>query len=312
MSRGSRRVGVVGRVVVLGVILAFCIALFSGLVGVPTAGEASLGTSGGGSAHTLALLLLVGLAQAAVVAYLILRVRRTGWGLVGVVFLAFFGLNTVVNQVESLVYLSDRLPPGAVPRLVIAGALVAAVFSVVAVTLLGKMRTSLIGPPELPRPARSVSQWVWRAAASAGIYVAVYFVFGYYVAWVNPAVRDFYGGGQAEGFLVHLAGLWVSSPWIYPFEALRGLLWIAFSLPLISLHPGRRAEVGLATALLFSVWSLQLLLPNPYMPEAVARVHLVELAASNFIFGAVVGFLLGRPQFLPSKAPVRTFTWSGL
>jgi hypothetical protein len=255
---------------------------------------------------------LVGLAQAAVMAYLILRVRRTGWGLVGVVFLAFFGLNTVVNQVESLVYLSDRLPPGTAPRLFVAGALVAVVFAVVAVALLGKMRTSLIGPTELPRPARSVGQWVWRAAASAGIYVAVYFVFGYYVAWVNPVVREFYGGGQVEGFLVHLANLWASSPWIYPFQALRGLLWLIFSLPLINLHPGRRAEVCLATALLFSVWSLQLLLPNPYMPEAVARVHLLELAVSNFIFGAVVGFLLGRPHSLSSKTPVRTFTWSGL
>ncbi len=39
-----------------------------------------------------------------------------------------------------------------------------------------------------------------------------------------------------------------------------------------------------------------LLFPNPFMPEAVARIHLVETFWSNSIFGALVGHLLGSVE----------------
>jgi hypothetical protein len=39
------------------------------------------------------------------------------------------------------------------------------------------------------------------------------------------------------------------------------------------------------------VWSLMLLLPNPFMPREVALTHLVETITSNFIFGWLVGWL---------------------
>jgi hypothetical protein len=38
---------------------------------------------------------------------------------------------------------------------------------------------------------------------------------------------------------------------------------------------------------------LQLLIPNAYMPAEVARVHFIETISSNFIFGWIVGLLLG-------------------
>jgi hypothetical protein len=81
---------------------------------------------------------------------------------------------------------------------------------------------------------------------------------------------------------------------MFPLQALRAMLWAAFTLPVIRMHRGQPWEVSLAAALLFAVWSVQLLLPNPYMPEAVARTHLVETLLSNFIFGCIVGWLLSR------------------
>jgi hypothetical protein len=41
----------------------------------------------------------------------------------------------------------------------------------------------------------------------------------------------------------------------------------------------------------YLVMNAQLLLPNPYMPEAVRMAHLMETASSNFIFGFLVGWL---------------------
>jgi hypothetical protein len=51
-------------------------------------------------------------------------------------------------------------------------------------------------------------------------------------------------------------------------------------------------ETALALGLLFAVTNAQLLLPNPYMPEAVRMTHLIETASSNFIFGCLIGWLL--------------------
>jgi hypothetical protein len=38
----------------------------------------------------------------------------------------------------------------------------------------------------------------------------------------------------------------------------------------------------------------QLLLPNPYMPEAVRMAHLLETATSNAVFGCAVVWILTR------------------
>jgi len=295
--------------VLLAVVLAVCTPLFSVLVGVPAAGEIDAEALAAEGGRTLALLFLVGLAEAAVMTYLILRARQTGWALVATVFVAFFGLNTLINQLESLVYLG--LPPDTVTRLIGAGALVAAVFAVAAVALLGKWQARLVAAPRLPGLRRSAWGWVWRLAAVAGIYVALYFCFGYFVAWARPEVRAFYGGAEAASLVAQVAAVWDSTPWMFAFQAFRGLLWAVLALPVIGVHPGGRWEVCLATAMLFSVWSLQLLLPNPYMPEAVARIHLMELAGSNLVFGALTGAILARsgPRLQPLAVPSRGFPW---
>jgi hypothetical protein len=70
-------------------------------------------------------------------------------------------------------------------------------------------------------------------------------------------------------------------------------LWVGFALPVVRMMKGRWPETALAIALLFSVvMNSQLLLPNPFMPEPVRMTHLIETASSNFIFGAIVGWLL--------------------
>jgi hypothetical protein len=293
VAKNRKGTGAIGlRVVLLAVILAFCWLAASSLLGISAPSPEK-------AADAVWILVGVSLAEAAVLAYLILRSRGAGWKLVGAVFLAFFGLNTAVSQLESLVYLAHRLPPSTTPKLFAVGAITAGVFSPVAVAVLGKMRGTLVPPPFVSRLAMPWGEWVWRLAVIAGGYVLLHFTLGYYLAWANPAVREFYGGTQAESFLAQIAHTWATAPWIFPFQGLRALLWTAFSLPMIGMHPGRRWEVTLATALLFSVWSLQLLLPNPYMPEAVAKTYLVEAVPSNLLFGALVGLLLGRSRRYP-------------
>jgi hypothetical protein len=177
------------------------------------------------------------------------------------------------------------------------GAIIAGVFSPLAVLILGRMRRRETPQARNLRLVMPASEWAWKLVAIAAAYLLLYYTFGYFVAWRNPAVQEYYGGSDPGSFFAQLAAVWQATPWMFAWQGFRGLLFAAFVLPVIRMHRGQRWEVALAMAALFAVWSSALLLPNPYMPEAVARAHLVETASSMLIFGLVVGWLLsGRPS----------------
>ncbi|MFQ6001763.1 MAG: hypothetical protein ACE5LG_08875 [Anaerolineae bacterium] len=281
------------KVIALTIILFLCFMVASIVSGVSTlpAGAEPPPVDAG---STVLSLLVVSLLETTVLTYIILRSRWTGWKLVGAVFVAFYGLNTVVAQIESVVYLPHQLPPGMIPKLFVMGAIMAGLFSPPAVLILGKMRRELT--PQTPnlRLVMPPGEWAWKLAAIAAAYLILYYTFGYFIAWKNPTVQAYYGGTDPGAFFAQIANIWATTPWMFPFQALRAMLWTAFALPVIRMLKGQQWEVGLAIALLFAVWSSQLLLPNPYMPETVARAHLVETVSSDFIFGWLVGWLLSR------------------
>jgi hypothetical protein len=241
---------------------------------------------------TVQALLVASFLETAVLTYIVLRSRWEGWKLVGAIFLAFYGTMTIVAQIESIIYLPRQLPPGMIPKLFVMGAIVAGLFSPMIVLILGRMKRELTPQVTNLRLVMPPGEWAWKLAVIAAAYVILYFTFGYFIAWKNPAVQAYYGGTDPGNFFAQIAGIWATTPWMFPFQACRAILWTAFALPVIRMHKGQSWEVGLTIALLFAVWSSQLLLPNPYMPEAVARTHLVETASSNFIFGWLVGWLL--------------------
>jgi len=275
--------------ITLAIIMFFCFTIASVVSGVS---EAEPAPSDAGA--SMLALLLVSLLVTAVFTYIILRSRWSGWKLVGTIFIAFYGLMTVVTQIESFVYLTHQLPPGMVQKFFLMGAIVALLYSPLAVLILGKMERELTTQAHNPRLVMPPVEWVWKMAAIAAAYVILYFTFGYFVAWKNPEVQAYYGGTDPGSFFAQMSGIWATMPWMFPFQVFRAMLWTAFVLPVIRMHRGRQWEVGMSVALLFAVWSSMLLLPNPYMPEAVRMTHLVETVSSNFIFGWLVGWLLNR------------------
>jgi hypothetical protein len=73
-------------------------------------------------------------------------------------------------------------------------------------------------------------------------------------------------------------------------------------------------ETALAIGVTFALLgNVQLLLPNPYMPEPVRMAHLLETASSNFLFGLLVGWLMTTPyRQSPDDAKRRmTVKWPG-
>ena len=278
---------VVLKVLALGVVMFVCYA-----VAAPVAGVGSTTATPADALAAAGALLAVCFLNAAVVSYIILRSRWSRGRLMAAIFVVFYGVATVMSQIESAVFLTT-LPPGTVPRLFLMGALVAAPFAVVAALVLGtpRDRADDTSAPRLVMPA---AEWAWKLAVIAVVYVLLYFTFGYFVAWQSPEVREYYGGGMHGSFLAQVASEVERRPWLVPVQIARALLWTGLGAIVIRMMKGSWKEGALALALLFAVVNTQLLLPNPYMPEEVRMAHLRETASSNFIFGWFVGWLLPR------------------
>src|SRR5713101_4434720 len=256
-----------------------------------TLGAASAGSPPADAGMSFVALLLFCVLVATVFSWMVLRSRLARWPLVGAVFLAYFGLGTLLPQIESVVFLPKQLPPGFVTRLFVMGALSGLVFAPAAAWLLGRRKRAQTPEPARPRGARV--GW-WPIAFLAAAYVAVYFLAGYFIAYRNPQLMAYYDDTDAGSFLAQLAKIWATAPWLFALQALRGALWVACVMPFLLTFQGRRLELSLLTGCAYSVWAVMLLAPNAYMPESVRMSHLLETAASNFLFGCLVGATLAR------------------
>src|SRR5688500_14784351 len=103
------------RLVALAVLYFICYAAVSAAL-LPPSPEQPAPEAG----VTLAALLAVSFLNTAVLAYVILRSRWAGWKLILVIFFVFYGVVTVMPQIETAFFVT-RLPPGMLPRLFLAG-----------------------------------------------------------------------------------------------------------------------------------------------------------------------------------------------
>ena len=272
------------RFLAVAVLYFGCFAVVSGALLATAAGQPEPADANAALVGLLAGSLL----NAAVWTYVILRSNWTGWKLILAVVFVFFGVNTVMPQIETA-YFVTRLPPGMLPRLFLAGLIIAVTFALLAVLILGKARSRATGDSWSRIPAGALTI---KLLLIVVVYLLLYFTFGYFIAWKNPAVRAYYGGNDPDGFIAHSANLLRTEPMLFVLQVVRALLWAALAVPIIKMMKGEWWESGLAVALLFAVMTSQLLLPNPLMPAEVRMVHLVETATSNFLFGWLVVLIL--------------------
>lgn len=229
--------------------------------------------------------LIVCFCQTCVLAYPILRSHWTGWPLVVAIFFVFYGIIGFQTAIEALVFLQsfqEVMTSQNTAGVFVDTLFIAAVFSLVAVPLLGKWRPSTDPNGPNRRLLMPWYSWLWKLILIAVIYVIIYIVFGAFVfrPLAGEAFTEFYGDIELPA-------------WFLPFQMLRGLIWAALAMPVIRMMKGRWWEAGLAVSLLFSVlMGLLLLPPNPYIPDPVRLAHLIEVSTSNFLFGCIVVALL--------------------
>jgi hypothetical protein len=158
------------------------------------------------SGNTFLPLLIFALSVGIVVSYLILRSAWHGSMLALAMFVGIYGIMTVVSQVDSIFLLSNKMGPGMLRAIFLQGAMGTALFAPLAVVLLGKWATPAVVPPA-PAPLAPASA-AWRVALLVTAFVFLYMFFGYYVAWQNPELRNYYGGPDWPTFFAALKGNW--------------------------------------------------------------------------------------------------------
>lgn len=289
----------VGKIAALAVILLVVQAIASQFL--PATQATGPGDERGGagspqpSGGFLALVLSICLLQTIALAYPVVRSRWHGWLLTLAIFVLFFGSVTFMSQIESLVYLGDKMPTGMQSGIFLMGLFTAAVFSPILVLTLRGWKPQATAPAEPnPRLRMAWRAWAWKLATGALVMLALYYVFGYFVAWKNPVVRNYYAGNDPGTFLAQMRGVVEGTPWMVALQFVRGLLWVLLALPVIRMMRGRWWEAGLAVSLLFTMPALYLLLPNPLMPQEVRMTHLIETAPYQFLFGWFAVWLFTR------------------
>jgi len=239
------------------------------------------------------LLFLVSCINALVLSYPILCSPWHGMKLIVAVILIQFGVETFMSQIETF-YFNRSLQLATIEfvSIVVAGVIRAVVFAPLAVFIFGKLRKS--GQPVANKSSIPLHVWGLRLIALAVLYVILYFLFGYFVAWQWEETRLFYSGTTAiQPFLDHFRGLFSTQPDILPFQLLRGALWTVLAIAIVRMMKAKRWEASLAVALIFAglLSSGIGLFPNPYMPDMVRQSHFFELLSSMLLFGGIAGWV---------------------
>jgi len=142
-------------------------------------------------------------------------------------------------------------------------------------------------PPEHFHPIASRSRLdrLWRFLVSDVSYILLYFIAGMIIF---PLVKSFYDKLELPsiGTIVTLQLL------------VRGPVFVVICLLLVRMLGFSRGKGALMVGLVFTLLSgvAPLLVPNPVFPNHVRWVHFCEVSSSNFVFGAIVGWLWGAAK----------------
>ena len=128
------------------------------------------------------------------------------------------------------------------------------------------------------------------------IYVILYYLAGYFIAWQFDAIRIHYSGTIDKlSFFDHTRQLLIDEPYFFPFQLMRGALWFFIGIPLFIIFMKNKKEGLIFSFFIFAILpSIQLFLPNPLMSEAVRIGHFIEGFISMGIFGVIAALVWQR------------------
>ena len=215
-----------------------------------------------------------------VVVYLLKNSNYTGIRLFANLLWVCFGTLAFVMQIETILFIPvfPTLSISDVSLLVLTSFFSILIYLPLVMLLFGKWKKS----------EQNISEFMFKGnllykiPLVAGLFVIIYFLFGYFIAFQFDAVRDFYQNSTIE----HNPILF------YTIQFFRGILWVIVGMPLLYMFEKKHKAV-LACILVYAVFSsIVLLLPNPLMPFEVRFGHFVEIFTSMALFGFVMPHIL--------------------
>ena len=130
--------------------------------------------------------------------------------------------------------------------------------------------------------AETISGLGWRLALIIPLYIAFYFGAGQFVAWQGAALRAYYDQAQH-----------IDRAQLAQLQVVRGAIWAGLTWMSVRQLTGRPLARALTIGVVFAViMVMPLVIPNPYMPWDVRKMHFLEIASSNFLFGILAAGLL--------------------
>lgn len=237
--------------------------------------------------HFMQWMLLANSLVVASLAFVAYRSDLRGWRL-GVTMAAIPFVIACVNLVEAVVFLTGF--PMQWARL-FGYFLVSAVLVMPVWMLLFGKRSSLSPEHFQPIVSKPLGERIWKFVVSDIAYCFLYLTAGMIIF---PWVKDFYATQHIPPMttIVELQLL------------LRGPIFILMCLALVRMLGLPRLGGALAVGAVFTIVSgiAPLLTPNAFFPDIVRWAHLCEVTSSNFLFGAIVAWLWGRPTFAHAPA----------
>lgn len=240
--------------------------------------------------------LVLGIINAALIVALIVTSRWHGWRLALALAFAYYGAFTFITQIETWYFLSKiTVSPELLPRLFIMGLSIPIIFIPLAILICKKWKKKDIATNNryMVMPFK---QLLLKLAVIAIIYLAIYWLAGYYIAWQNPELRAFYGSpGEIEPFFVHTFATIRNTPGLILLQLVRGILFAIIAMPIIVGSKVKPWATALLVGFLLAIPHLAHILPNPLMPIASVRFsHMIETFTSTFLFGLIIVWLLHR------------------
>lgn len=212
--------------------------------------------------------------------------------------LSFWGIEYFQAQIESF-FFRDAFTFMSTMEMVnvaLRGALTTLIAVAVSVLVWGKART--VNDIDIGATVRCIDRKLWakKAFLFSGIYIAIYLFFGYFVAWQFEAVRIFYSGSAEQlSWIDQIAKTITERPYFIPYNIMRGVLWVVFSMPVVFMMRGNRFRTVLSLMLLFSFHGFQIVMARGFFPPDVLVGHAIETTISATLYGGIIGFMFYMP-----------------
>jgi hypothetical protein len=301
---------------VLGAMLAFVISLMiSNMISPLSPAITEAGKSATGFLPSSTAFLFNAVTNAVILVWTARRSSFKGLALVGQLFVLSFGTQVFMTQIETGYFVSafpllhDNFQ---IYNLIWRGLLTSLLFSFLVALICGGFSKKARPQPTFSVPIENA---VKHSAWLALVYLVLYMLAGYFIAWQVRELRLFYGGpAQLNGFFQQWGITAMGKPEFPVFQYFRGILWILCLVPLFIGFSGGRMELIVLSALTLALLpTAQLAFANPLMPAAVSLGHFWEVGLSTGIFGALCAWVIpveAKAEFI--QIPNSSTGWKAL